>query len=146
MARSKIQWKLGDSITKLDTVVTDEYNPFDKEELHETYRALAAIMSDEHRAHIEEILNSGKAVDPLLELEMIFRVVQIYSLKAVHWALSQGVVTKDIGALLSEARQSATAIENMKSKREQNKKVDDDDVLNPQARKSALAFLEDIHR
>src|SRR5687768_6958555 len=142
MARK--QWSLPDTVKKVETNNTGNFNPLSQDQLRELYEAIGAVMSDEHRIHIEQILNEGKGVDPLLELEIVFRVVEIYSLKAVTWALNTGAVTKDIGALLGEARQSATAIENMRMKRAENaaksKEEDETDLFDPTARKSPLAF------
>jgi hypothetical protein len=115
--------------------------------VYDLYASLAPLMSDEHREYIDNMLNGQAQTDPLLDLEMFFRVVNIYALQAVKWSMDEGKVTKDVGAILGEVRQGATAIESMRNKRkEEQVKVDDEGRMADPTSRPALPFLEGLDR
>jgi hypothetical protein len=121
------------------------FEPLTRESVAEMYGVVGDLMGDEHRVHIEEILNGGTEVDPKLELDMVFRIVQLYAIQCVKWSLTEKKITKDIGSILGEARQAAVAIENMAVKREEvkGKKHDDEEVVRG-SRVTASSILEDL--
>jgi len=94
------------------------------------------------------MLRGEAETDSLLDLEMFFRLVTIYATQAVMWSLEERKVTKDIGSILGEVRQSAVAIENMRTKRVEVKKekVEDEQGVGIITRKSALDFFETLPR
>ena len=122
------------------------YGPLDPENVAELYRTVAHLMSAEHRAYLEKMLNGEAPVDALLDLEMILRLVTIYATQAVKWSFEKGTVSKDIGSVLGEARQAAVAVETMRLKRQEAMKKNDDDesVVDP-TRQSTLARFENLH-
>lgn len=117
--------------------------PMSTEEIYEIFDMVAPFMSDEHRDYLERIKSGKGQVDALLDLEMILRLLTIYAPQAVMWSLNEGRVSKDIGSILGEARQSAVAVENMRVKRNESvvKKNDADGVADP-TRKPALDRFE----
>lgn len=121
------------------------YGPLSVDNVYELYASLAPLMSDEHREYIEKMLDGVADTDPLLDLEMFFRVVNIYALQSVKISLEEGKVTKDIGAILGEVRQCGTAIEAMRTKRkEEQVKVDDAERMADPTSRPTLSFLQSL--
>lgn len=121
--------------------------PMSAEEVYEIFDMVAPFMSDEHREYLERIKSGEGTVDALLDLEMILRLLTIYAPQAVMWSLNEGKVSKDIGSILGEARQSAVAVESMRVKRNESvvKKNDDNGLVDP-TRKPALDRFEGFFR
>lgn len=117
-----------------------------QEKVSEVYSNIAHFLPDAHRAYLEKLLRGEAEVDALLDLEIFFRLVTLYSTQAITWAMEgQDIkVTKDIGSILGEVRQGAVAIESMRNKRveAQTKKEMEESGVDYDSRKSALEFFE----
>jgi hypothetical protein len=144
MATAK-QWNLAKNSQALREV--QSVGPLNRQDIEEILEIVAPFMGDEHREYLERIKAGNGEVDALLDLEMILRLVSLYSTQAVVWSLREGKVSKDIGAILGEARQSAVAVESMRVKRNEAraKVADDDGVVDP-TRESTLGRFESIFR
>lgn len=143
MARKN--WKLSeDALLSRPSKAFSE--PLGEENIIEIYDRVKHLMSEEHREYLDNIQRGEGKVDPVMELEMNLRLVSILSTQAVEWALRDGKVPKDVSSLLGEVRQSASAIEDIKRKREELrlKRGDDERVVDP-TRESALARFQGIH-
>lgn len=143
MAAQKSNWNLARDSQTLKQAKA--IGPLDPEDIYEIFDMVAAFMSDEHREYLERIKSGNGTVDALLDLEMILRLMTIYAPQAVVWSLQEGKVSKEIGAILGEARQSAVAVENMRVKRNESavKKDDADGMVDP-TRKSTLDRFESL--
>lgn len=135
-------------LTKTSQTVknVEVYGPLTPENVAELYSTVAHLMSEEHRAYLEKMMAGEAPVDALLDLEMMLRLVTIYATQAIKWSFEKGSVSKDIGSVLGEARQAAVAVENMRLKRQEAmKKNDDDDGVVDPTRESSLARFENLH-
>lgn len=117
--------------------------PLEPEDIYEIFDMVSPYMSDEHREYLDRIKAGEGTVDALLDLEMLLRLMMIYAPQAVMWSLQEGKVSKDIGSIIGEARQSAVAIEAMRVKRNESavKKDEADGLVDP-TRKPALDRFE----
>jgi|SRR5690606_1313570 len=143
MAAQKNNWNLAKNSETLKQAKA--IGPLEPEDIYEIFDMVAPFMSDEHREYLDRIKRGEGQVDALLDLEMILRLVTIYAPQAVMWSLQDGKVSKDIGSILGEARQSAVAVENMRVKRNESavKKDDADGMVDP-TRKPALDRFESL--
>jgi len=142
MARSN--WKLSDDAL-LSRPSKAFSEPLGEENVIDIYDRVRHLMSEEHREYLDQIQRGDGKVDPVMELEMNLRLVSILSTQAVEWALRDGKVPKDVSSLLGEVRQSATAIEDIKRKREELrlKRGDNEQVVDP-TRESTLARFQGL--
>lgn len=103
------------------------------------------MLSVEQREYVENLLAGTSDPDPLLDLEIFFRLVNVYAMHAVQWSLEERKLSKDIGSILGEVRQGAGAIETMRTKRSEVKeKVDDAERMVDPTRKPTLSFLSGL--
>lgn len=93
-------------------------NPLSEANLSSLYDRIRHLLTDKHRKYLDNIKNGDGEIDPQIELEMNLRLVSVLAQNAVDWALRDGRVPKDVSTLLSEVRQSATAIEEIRRRRD----------------------------
>lgn len=93
-------------------------NPLSEANLNSLYDRIRHLLTDKHRKYLDNIKNGEGEIDPIIELEMNLRLVSVLAQNAVDWALRDGRVPKDVSTLLSEVRQSASAIEDIRRKRD----------------------------
>lgn len=121
------------------------YGPMSPENIAELYSSIAHLLSNEQREYLDKMMQGEADTDALLDLEMFFRIVNVYAMQAVAWSLEERKVTKDIGGILGEVRQGAVAIENMRTKRNEVKaKIDDTERVVDPTRKPTLSFLQSL--
>lgn len=122
-------------------------NPLSEGNVTNLYERIRPLITDKHREYLDMIQQGTGKIDPIMELEMNLRLVSILSTNAVEWALRDGRVSKDISSLLSEVRQSATAIEDINRKRKEMeaKSGNEDRVVDP-TQQSPVALFENLHR
>lgn len=93
-------------------------NPLSEANLNSLYDRIRHLLTDKHRKYLDNIKNGEGEIDPMIELEMNLRLVSVLAQNAVDWSLRDGKVPRDVSTLLSEVRQSASAIEEIRRKRD----------------------------
>ena len=108
-------------------------NPLSEANLNSLYDRIRHLLTDKHRKYLDNIKNGEGEIDPMIELEMNLRLVSVLAQNAVDWSLRDGKVPRDVSTLLSEVRQSASAIEDIRRKRDGIVKEEEaeESVFNP---------------
>lgn len=120
-------------------------SPLSEANLSSLYDRIRHLLTDKHRQYLDKIKNGEGEIDPIVELEMNLRLVSVLAQNAVEWSLRDGRVPKDVSTLLAEVRQSASAIEDIRRKRQVVEKEEEaPDAFDP-LRDTAIGRIRSFH-
>ena len=111
------------------------------------YDRVKPLLTPDLRDYLESTMNGDGTFDGMQEMELLLKQLSIYTNSVIGWAQDDGIVTRDVAAIIAEFRMAIKDHEQMRVKRmEMDEKYGNNERVVDPTRLPALARFEDIHR
>lgn len=114
----------------------------------ELFDRVKPLLTPDLREYLEDTLNGDGELDAVNEMQLLLKQLSVYVNSVIGWAQEDGVISKDVAAIIAEFRMAIRDHEEMRRKRiELDHKYDTNNkrVVDPTS-KSTLARFEGIPR
>lgn len=110
------------------------------------YDRVKPLLTPDLRDYLESTLNGDGDFDGMQEMELLLKQLSLYTNSVIGWAQEDGIVTRDVAAIIAEFRMAIKDHEQMRVKRmELDEKYGNSDRVVEPTRKPALARFEALH-